>query len=83
MHESFYVAERDLTLTIGGEAFAFRKGETIRSIRSGKWPKPKVVDICREAGGDVVDWWMNPDESYGKSANLMGSLAHALIDSLP
>ncbi|KAL3412392.1 histidine-specific methyltransferase [Aspergillus fumigatus] len=82
MHESFYAAKRDLTLKIGRETFVFRKGETIRSIRSGKWPKPKVVDICREAGGDVVDWWMNPDESYGKSTTPMGYLARVLIDSV-
>ena len=69
MHESFYAAERDLTLTICGETFNFRKDEKMRSIRSGKWPKPKVVDICREAGGKIIEWWMNPEESYGKSAN--------------
>ncbi|OCK74422.1 hypothetical protein K432DRAFT_339000 [Lepidopterella palustris CBS 459.81] len=65
MHESFYVARKDLALTVCGETYHFRMGETIRSIRSGKWPKMKVMEICREAGGKVMDSWMNCEETYG------------------
>ncbi|KAH9997470.1 histidine-specific methyltransferase [Xylariaceae sp. FL0662B] len=65
MHESFYVARKDLALTVCGKTYHFRKGETMHSIRSGKWPKMKVIEICREAGGRVMDSWMNCEESYG------------------
>lgn len=67
MHESLYAARKDLTLTVCGETFHFRKGETMRSIRSGKWPKMKVMEICRDAGGNVMDSWMSRDASYGNS----------------
>lgn len=67
MHESFYVAQKDLTLTVCGERYDVKKGETMRSIRSGKWPKAKVNEICREAGGIITDSWINREESYGKS----------------
>ena len=69
MHESFYVAERDLSVNVCGENFRFRKGEKMRSIRSGKWPKLKVMDICKEAGGKVMECWTNPEDSYGISAS--------------
>lgn len=68
MHESFYVAQKDMTLEIEGETFNIKKGDKMRSIRSGKWPKPKVAEICAEAGGKLVEWWTNPEESYGMSS---------------
>lgn len=67
MHESFYVAERDLVVTVRGERFKFRKGDVMRSIRSGKWPRSKMVSVCEEAGGVVVDCWVDEKESYGMS----------------
>lgn len=67
MHESFYVAKRDLELTVCGEWYHFGNGDTMRSIRSGKWPKAKVTEICRDAGGVVVESWLNREESYGES----------------
>jgi EasF-like predicted methyltransferase len=67
MHESFYVAERDLVVTIWGERFEFKKGDVMRSIRSGKWPRSKMVSVCEEAGGAVVDYWTDEKESYGMS----------------
>ena len=67
MQESFYIARKDLTLTVCGETYHFKEGETMHSIRSGKWPKIKVMEICRESGGGtVLDSWINPEESYGK-----------------
>lgn len=65
MHEAFYVSRKDLTVSIAGEKYHFKRGETMRSIRSGKWPKGKVLDICKNAGGSVIESWMNDNESYG------------------
>jgi EasF-like predicted methyltransferase len=65
MHESFYVAQRDLTVNACGETYRFKSGETMRSIRSGKWPRAKVLEICNNAGGRVKELWMNENQSYG------------------
>ncbi|KAK2592654.1 hypothetical protein QQS21_009653 [Conoideocrella luteorostrata] len=65
MHEAFYVAKKDLTVHIAGAEYHFHRGETMRSIRSGKWPKMKVMDICNDAGGQLIDSWMNQQNSYG------------------
>jgi EasF-like predicted methyltransferase len=66
MHESFYVARKDLAVNLGDEKFCFRKGDRMMSIRSGKWPKKKVVEICGNAGGRVAENWMNSNKSYGE-----------------
>jgi EasF-like predicted methyltransferase len=66
MHESSYVARKDLTVNLGDEEFHFRKGDKMMSIRSGKWPKKKVLEICRNASGRVAEHWTNSNESYGK-----------------
>jgi EasF-like predicted methyltransferase len=67
MHESFYVARQDLSVDVCGEVYHFEMGETMRSIRSGKWPRQKVMEICKDAGGRVTKCWMNQEQSYGKS----------------
>ncbi|KAK5996178.1 N-methyltransferase fsqC [Cladobotryum mycophilum] len=65
MHESFYVARRDLCLGIEGKTFSIKQRELVRAIGSGKWPYAKVSEICKGAGTQVVDRWSNQDESYG------------------
>lgn len=66
MHESFYVPLRDVCLPVEGKIFNMKKGEPLRAISSGKWPCAKVTEICKEAGTQVVDSWMNQQNSYGK-----------------
>lgn len=73
-HESFYVAERDLVITVRGKRFEFKKGEMMKSIQSGKWPRSKVVSVCEEAGGVDVDCWMDERESYGMYIFMLGEL---------
>lgn len=68
MHESFYVAQRDLTLQISGEIIHFKKGESVRAISSGKWPNLKFAAICQEAGVQIVDSWANQEDSYRKDS---------------
>ncbi|OQE17795.1 hypothetical protein PENFLA_c023G05373 [Penicillium flavigenum] len=66
MHESFYVAQRDLCLNIEGKEFNIRDGELVHAIRSGKWPYFKVADICESAGTKIADSWSDLEEAYGK-----------------
>ncbi|KAL3421183.1 Ergothioneine biosynthesis protein 1-like protein 1 [Phlyctema vagabunda] len=65
MHESFYIAEKDIILKIEGETFHCRKGECVKAIMSGKWPLRKVSATCKKAGVQVLDSWMNEEQSYG------------------
>ncbi|KAJ5134387.1 N-methyltransferase [Penicillium atrosanguineum] len=74
MHESFYVARRDLCLNIEEEQFRIRSGERVRAIRSGKWPLFKVADICAAANTSIANTWSNQEGSYG--VYLMKSSLH-------
>ncbi|THC87125.1 hypothetical protein EYZ11_013428 [Aspergillus tanneri] len=65
MHESFYVAKREMTLDIGDNRFHVGAGEKVRAITSGKWPKAKVASICQAAGIKVLKDWSDEEGSYG------------------
>jgi EasF-like predicted methyltransferase len=65
MHESFYAAKRDITLKIAGKTFHCRKGELVKAIISGKWPLRQVSATCKKAGVQVLDSWLNEEQSYG------------------
>lgn len=64
MHESFYVAQRELTIEIEGESFDFKEGDRVTAIMSGKWPKEVVGRICEKVGVRVVESWGNKADSY-------------------
>ncbi|CAH0020816.1 unnamed protein product [Clonostachys rhizophaga] len=65
MHESYYIAYKDLSISVYGEIYEFKRGDKLRSIRSGKWPQGKAIEICEEAGGILTKAWMNQEKSYG------------------
>jgi EasF-like predicted methyltransferase len=73
MHESFYVAKRDIAPRITGETFRFKKDELVKAIISGKWPAKQVSATCKNAGVRVMDSWLNEDQSYGKLNSAMFS----------
>jgi uncharacterized SAM-dependent methyltransferase len=45
----------------GKETFSINQGDRIRAVRCGKWTKGTVAEICREAGIEMVQSWVDQE----------------------
>jgi EasF-like predicted methyltransferase len=61
----YYEAVRDADVHVDGSDFAFRKGDRITAITSGKWTEDDVHMMCVEAALEVVHVWPSAEKDYG------------------
>ena len=52
------------TVSIGGESFEFKSGESIHTEDSRKYDVEGFKDLAREAGWNSVDCWTDPDDLF-------------------
>ena len=52
------------TVSIGGESFEFKSGESIHTEDSRKYDVEGFKDLAREAGWNSIDCWTDPDDLF-------------------
>ena len=58
------VARRDLTVRVGGQAFPFAAGETVRTDISHKWPPDLFAGVAARAGWEPARVWIDAAELF-------------------
>ncbi len=62
--ESYLISERDQTVHIDGETFAFATDERIRTECSYKYDLPLFAELAAEAGFEVEHVWTDPQQRF-------------------
>ena len=52
------------TVSVGGESFEFKSGESIHTEDSRKYDVEGFKDLAREAGWNSIDCWTDPDDLF-------------------
>jgi len=63
--EMHLVSTAAQTAHVGGQAFKFAEGESIRTEHSYKYLVPEVASLARQAGFEVRQSWMDPEKLFG------------------